>query len=111
ADANVTDPSVAAVLKRTRTFRTFSYRGIVLEKPLNLSSEDCVEVGDPFGMYQVNVAAARPRSRSSPVPAWLEAPETTGSVVGIYNSKVFNNVEIKPEITGHYVGEFSYSYR
>ena len=34
-------------------------------------------------------------------------PEMTGSVVGVYNGKTFNQVEIKPEMTGHYLGEFS----
>jgi ribosomal protein uS19 len=53
-------------------------------------------------------------------------PEMIGSVVGIYNGKVcylfppqlrliaaqvFNSVEIKPEMTGHYLGEFSISYK
>jgi ribosomal protein S19 len=56
-------------------------------------------------------------------------PEMIGSVVGIYNGKVFldslgrwvsrrdvfsqvfNAVEIKPEMTGHYLAEFSCSYR
>jgi len=37
-------------------------------------------------------------------------PEMIGSVVGIYNGKIFNTVEIKPEMTGHYLGEFSISY-
>jgi len=37
-------------------------------------------------------------------------PEMIGSVIGIYNGKIFNNVEIKPEMTGHYLGEFSISY-
>merc|ERR1712220_4248 len=34
-------------------------------------------------------------------------PEMIGSVVGVYNGKVFNSVEIKPEMVGHYLGEFS----
>ncbi|KAJ6538600.1 hypothetical protein B0H10DRAFT_2219376 [Mycena sp. CBHHK59/15] len=46
ADANVTNPSVAAELKKKRTFHTFSYCGIVLEKLLDLSNEDFVEAGD-----------------------------------------------------------------
>lgn len=37
----------------------------------------------------------------------IVVPEMIGSVVGIYNGKVFNTVEIKPEMTGHYLGEFS----
>ena len=38
--ADVTDPQVAAELKKKRTFRTFSYRGIELEKLLDLSNEE-----------------------------------------------------------------------
>jgi small subunit ribosomal protein S15e len=38
-------------------------------------------------------------------------PEMIGSVIGIYNGKIFNTVEIKPEMTGHYLGEFSISYK
>merc|ERR1712079_753023 len=38
-------------------------------------------------------------------------PEMTGSVVGVYNGKTFNQVEIKPEMIGHYLGEFSITYK
>jgi hypothetical protein len=40
ADSTVTDPALAAELKKKRTFRTFSYRGIELEKLLDLSNEE-----------------------------------------------------------------------
>merc|ERR1712194_818579 len=38
-------------------------------------------------------------------------PEMIGSVVGVYNGKTFNQVEIRPEMTGHYLGEFSITYK
>lgn len=38
-------------------------------------------------------------------------PEMIGGVVGIHNGKVFNQVEIKPEMVGHYLGEFSITYK
>jgi len=41
----------------------------------------------------------------------IVVPEMIGSQIGIYNGKVFNTVEIKPEMTGHYLGEFSLSYK
>ncbi|KAF2069376.1 hypothetical protein CYY_006388, partial [Polysphondylium violaceum] len=41
----------------------------------------------------------------------LIVPEMIGSVVGVYNGKVFNQFEIKPEMIGHYTGEFSLSYK
>merc|ERR1712141_605427 len=38
-------------------------------------------------------------------------PEMIGSMVGVYNGKTFNQVEIKPEMIGHYLGEFSITYK
>ncbi|GFN88639.1 40S ribosomal protein s15 [Plakobranchus ocellatus] len=38
-------------------------------------------------------------------------PEMIGSIVGVYNGKTFNQVEIKPEMVGHYLGEFSITYK
>merc|ERR1712025_1340363 len=38
-------------------------------------------------------------------------PEMIGSVVGVYNGKQFINVEIKPEMIGHYLAEFSITYK
>lgn len=40
ADSEVTDPALAAELKKKRTFRTFSYRGVELDKLLDLSNEE-----------------------------------------------------------------------
>uniref|UniRef100_A0A8C0QY64 40S ribosomal protein S15 n=1 Tax=Canis lupus dingo TaxID=286419 RepID=A0A8C0QY64_CANLU len=34
-------------------------------------------------------------------------PKMGASMVGVYYSKIFNQVEIKPEMIGHYQGEFS----
>nr|GEY19980.1 40S ribosomal protein S15-4 [Tanacetum cinerariifolium] len=38
-------------------------------------------------------------------------PEMIGSIVGVYNGKTFNQIEIKPEMIGHYLAEFSISYK
>merc|ERR1739843_63515 len=38
-------------------------------------------------------------------------PEMTGSVVGVHNGKTYTQVEIKPEMIGHYLGEFSITYK
>ena len=59
--------------------------------------------------------AAPPNEKPAVVKTHLRdmivVPEMIGSVVGIYNGKVFNSVEIKPEMTGHYLAEFSCSYK
>ncbi|KAF8475195.1 ribosomal protein S19-domain-containing protein [Russula ochroleuca] len=119
--AEVTDPQVAADLKKKRTFRTFSYRGIELDKLLDLSNEEFVERGlkrRPMGLIKKLRKAkkeAPPNEKPAVVKTHLRdmiiVPEMIGSVVGIYNGKVFNSVEIKPEMVGHYLGEFSVSYK
>lgn len=38
-------------------------------------------------------------------------PKMIGSMVGVYNGKTFNQIEIKPEMIGHYLAEFSISYK
>jgi hypothetical protein len=34
-----------------------------------------------------------------------------GSTVAVYNGKVFNLVDVKAEMVGYYLGEFSITYR
>ncbi|KAI0343254.1 ribosomal protein S19 [Trametopsis cervina] len=132
ADADVTDPTLAAELKKKRTFRTFSYRGVELDKLLDLSNEEFVELvhararrrfqrglkRKPMGLIKKLRKAkkeAPPNEKPAVVKTHLRdmiiVPEMIGSVVGIYNGKVFNTVEIKPEMTGHYLAEFSCSYK
>ena len=38
-------------------------------------------------------------------------PEMIGSVIGVYNGKTFNGIEVKPEMVGMYLGEFSITYK
>lgn len=40
SDDIITDPTQAAEMKKRRSFRTFSYRGVELEKLLDLDNED-----------------------------------------------------------------------
>jgi len=41
----------------------------------------------------------------------LIVPEMVGSMVGVFNGKSFTQVEVKPEMIGHYLGEFSITYK
>lgn len=42
---------------------------------------------------------------------YIIVPEMVASVVGVYNGLGFTQVEIKPDMIGHYLGEFSISYK
>jgi small subunit ribosomal protein S15e len=41
----------------------------------------------------------------------LIVPEMIGSTIAVYNGKVFNVVDIKADMVGYYLGEFSITYR
>ncbi|CAO3649607.1 unnamed protein product [Cunninghamella echinulata] len=117
---------------RKRTFRKFSYRGVNLDQLLDLSSEQFMELvhararrrfqrglkRKPMGLIKKLRKAkteAVPNERPATVKTHLRnmiiVPEMIGSVVGVYNGKTFNQVEVKPEMVGHYLGEFSITYK
>lgn len=52
----------------------------------------------------------KPKAVKTHLRDMIIVPEMVGCIVGVYNGKSFNNVEIKPEMIGHYLGEFSITY-
>lgn len=116
---------------RKRTFRTYSYRGVDLEQLLTMSNEEFIKLaparirrrfarglGHKPARFMKKLRAAKLAAPENEKPNVVKThmrnmivfPEMIGSVVGIYNGKVFNQVEIRPEMLGHYLGEFSISY-
>ncbi|XP_031567306.1 40S ribosomal protein S15 [Actinia tenebrosa] len=118
--------------KKKRTFRKFTYRGVDLDQLLDLSHEQLMELVNcrqrrrfSRGLKRKQTALikrlrkakkeAAPMEKPDVVKTHLRdmivVPEMIGSVVGVYNGKTFNQVEIKPEMIGHYLGEFSITYK
>jgi len=119
--------------KKRRTFRKFSYRGVDLEKLLDLGNEELINLLHARARRRFKnrgikakhtnlVKKLRKAKKNVPVgekPSAIKThlrnmiiiPEMIGSVVGIYNGKLFNQVEIKAEMVGHYLGEFSITYK
>merc|ERR1712168_1086261 len=122
------DEQALAEKKKKRTFRKFTYRGVDLDQLLDMSMD---QLSDLFtcrarrrltrGLKRKPLALIK-RLRKAKKEAGLHekpevvkthlrdmivVPEMIGSMVGVYNGKTFNQVEIKPEMVGHYLGEFS----
>jgi len=61
------------------------------------------------------LSSSNPDGKPSTVKTHLRnfviVPEMVGSVIGVYNGQVFTQVEIKADMIGHYLGEFSISYK
>lgn len=66
---------------------------------------------DNFGQKREAPAGEKPEPVRTHLRNMIIVPEMIGSIVGVYNGKTFNQVEIKPEMIGHYLAEFSISYK
>merc|ERR1719331_485159 len=87
----------AAAAPKKRTFKKFTFRGIDLDNLLEMKKDA------PTG--------EKPEAIRTHLRNMIVVPEMIGSVVGVYNGKSFNQVEIKAEMIGHYLGEFSITYK
>ncbi|KAJ4821916.1 ribosomal protein S15 [Turnera subulata] len=117
---------------KKRTFKRFSYRGVDLDALLDMSTDDLVKLFNarvrrrfqhglkrkPMALIKKLRKAKREApagGKPEPVKTHLRnmiiVPEMIGSIIGVYNGKTFNQVEIKPEMIGHYLAEFSISYK
>lgn len=117
---------------KKRTFKKFSYRGVDLEQLLDKSNKDLMELFSararrrlsrglkrkPMALLaklQKAKKEAAPMEKPEVVKTHLRdmiiLPEMVGSVIGVYNGKTFNQIEVKPEMIGHYLGEFSVTYK
>ncbi|DBA97228.1 TPA: ribosomal protein S15 [Trebouxia sp. C0004] len=117
---------------RKRTFRKFTFRGVDLDQLLDMSTDELVDLfhararrkfqrglkRKPLALIKKLRAAkksAEAGDKPEPVRTHLRnmiiVPEMIGSIVGVYNGKTFNQVEIKPDMVGHYLAEFSISYK
>ncbi|WP_411027193.1 30S ribosomal protein S19, partial [Salmonella sp. s54925] len=119
-------------VKKKRTFRKFTYRGVDLDQLLDLGSDNLMELvhararrrfsrglkRKPLALIKKLRKAkkeAPPMEKPEVVKTHLRnmivVPEMIGSVIGVYNGKTFNQIEVKPEMIGHYLGEFSITYK
>merc|ERR1712071_48323 len=118
--------------KKRRQFKKYSYRGVDLEQLLDMKDDKLVELFNcrarrryARGMKRKHNALlmklrkakkeAPPMEKPEVVKTHLRnmiiKPEMVGSIVGVYNGKTFNQVEVKPEMIGLYLAEFSISYK
>merc|ERR1712159_525259 len=118
--------------KKKYVHKKFTYRGLTLEDLLDKSGTELMELFNARQRRRLSrglnvkvrnfIRKLRMAKTAAPFGEKPEVvkthlrnqivmPEMVGSVAGVYNGKVFNSVEIKPEMIGHYLGEFSISYK
>ena len=119
--------------KGKRTFRKYSYRGVDLEQLVDMRGDELAALF-PARIRRKLVVRGLKRKHQSLLKRLRKAkretqpnekpvsvrthlrnmvvlPEMIGSMIEIYNGKTFNSVEIKPDMVGHYLAEFSLTYK
>merc|ERR1711935_714777 len=92
-------------IQKKRTFKKYTFRGIerreenFLKRLRKAKKALTGEIGE------------KPTCIKTHLRNVVVIPEMVGSVIGVYNGKVFNQIEIKPEMINHYIGEFSMTYK
>jgi len=102
--------------KKKRTFKKYSYRGVDLDKLLELSTDQFVDLvhcrarrkfvrgirGKPLGLLkrlrkkkQGLEEGEKPDMVKTHLRNMVIVPEMIGSQVGVYNGKTFNQIEIR----------------
>ena len=120
-----------AAKKKARTFKKFSFRGMDLEALLKLDvtvlqhhvrSRIRRRFKNGLGRKPMRLIKrlrkakrnAGPMEKPEPIKTHLRnmiiVPEMVASVCGVYNGRDYVTVEIKPDMIGHYLGEFSITY-
>mmetsp|Transcript_26964 Transcript_26964/g.64022 ORF Transcript_26964/g.64022 Transcript_26964/m.64022 type:complete len:145 (-) Transcript_26964:52-486(-) len=115
-----------------RTFKKFTYRGIDLDQLLDMPQKELMKLYPARARRRFSrgltrkyttllkkLRKAKKEADQYEKPAVVKThlrnmiivPEMIGSVVGVYNGKSFTSVEIKAEMCGHYLGEFSITYK
>ncbi|CAD8043867.1 unnamed protein product [Paramecium primaurelia] len=120
--------------KQFKGVKKFTYRGLQLEELVKLPMDKLVEQfrarqrrrisnqGEKVHAFQNLMKKIRkskketlPGEKPKPVKTHqrntIVVPEMVGSIVGVYNGRQFSNVEIKFDMIGRYLGEFSLTYK
>ncbi|MCL4115751.1 UNVERIFIED_CONTAM: hypothetical protein GTU68_021148, partial [Idotea baltica] len=101
----------------------YSFRGYTPDQLYELNQEQLVELFrarqrrrfDRSILLVIQKLSINITEKPTPVKTRLRdciiMPEMVGNFVGVYNGKVYNNVEVKFDMIGRYLGEFSLTYR
>mmetsp|Transcript_100 Transcript_100/g.167 ORF Transcript_100/g.167 Transcript_100/m.167 type:complete len:148 (+) Transcript_100:395-838(+) len=126
------DAEKVAELRKKRQFRKFTFRGIELDQLLDLTNDELMDLVTARARRRMSRGLKRkpmalikrlrqakkdapqgekPRGVKTHLRDMIIVPEMIGSIIGIYNGKMFCGVEMKPEMIGMYLGEFAITYK
>lgn len=125
-------PNIMADLSKKQIFKKFSFRGLEIQGLLDLKIDQLApllrsrqrrrlsrKLKPQYGrlLNRLNLIKSCTPQGEKPTPVkthlrdLIVLPSMILSQVSIHTGKEFQNVEIKPEMVGYYLGEFAQSYK
>lgn len=119
-------------LSKKQAFKKFTYRGHDLGKLLSLDMDETSKLlrarqrrrlrrkmGAQYARFLKKLVEAKKECAQGEKPHAVKThlrdcivlPSMIQSVINIHNGHGYNNIEVKPEMIGYYLGEFAMSYK
>ena len=119
-------------LSKKQVFKKFNYRGKDIGKLLDMNMDEFSELlrsrqrrrlkrkmGAKYGRFIKKLVDAKKETAPGEKPATVKThlrdcivlPSMVQSVISVHNGKGYNNIEVKPEMIGYYLGEFAMTYK
>ena len=119
-------------LSKKQVFKKFTYRGNDLGKLINMNMDEISKelrsrqrrrlrrkMGAKYGRFIKKLLEVKSRTAPGEKPDAVKThlrdcivlPSMVQSVINVHNGKGYNNIEVKPEMIGYYLGEFAMTYK
>lgn len=119
-------------LSKKQVFKKFNYRGRDIGKLLEMNMDEFSELlrsrqrrrlkrkmGAKYGRFIKKLLDVKKETAPGEKPATVKThlrdcivlPSMVQSVISVHNGKGYNNIEVKPEMIGYYLGEFAMTYK
>ena len=119
-------------LSKKQVFKKFNYRGKDIGTLLDMNMDEFSELlrsrqrrrlkrkmGAKYGRFIKKLLDGKKETAPGEKPATVKThlrdcivlPSMVQSVISVHNGKGYNNIEVKPEMIGYYLGEFAMTYK
>ncbi|KAJ5075676.1 40S ribosomal protein S15 [Anaeramoeba ignava] len=123
---------MSAPIRKKRVFKKYTYRGVELSDLQQMDLKQLTELIHARARRKLSRGLSRkhmsflarcekvkqglqvgekPKAVKTHLRNMIILPQMVGNIVGVYNGKEFISVDIKADMIGHYLGEFSITYK
>ena len=119
-------------LAKKQVFKKFSYRGLDIGKLINMNMDQIAQqlrsrqrrrlrrkMPQKYGKFikklmdakNITNQGEKPKAIKTHLRDCIVLPTMIQSIINVHNGKGYNQIEVKPEMIGYYLGEFGMTYK